>query len=69
MAIHRLDTDDDEAWDGVMGLLSEEDALDMTFNDDSTVTLRWEAMAGDEDHGGDRSAQNQAEPEQEEVPF
>ncbi|MCY1379918.1 hypothetical protein D9M69_676840 [compost metagenome] len=42
--IHRLDTDDDEAWDGVMELLAETDGLDVTFNDDGTVTLRWEAM-------------------------
>ncbi|MCY1549563.1 hypothetical protein D9M68_857370 [compost metagenome] len=44
VTIHRLDTDADEAWEGVMGLLAEEDSLDMTFNDDGTVTLRWEAM-------------------------
>lgn len=31
-----------------MGLLSETDGLDITFNDDGTVTLRWEAQS-DED--------------------
>ncbi|MNG37405.1 hypothetical protein D3C84_1247480 [compost metagenome] len=28
-------------------MLAEEDSLDMTFNDDGTVTLRWEAMGED----------------------
>ena len=42
VTIHRLDTDTDEAWDGVMELLAEESGIDMTFNDDGTVTLRWE---------------------------
>ena len=26
-----------------MGLLSDTDGIDMTFNDDESVTLRWEA--------------------------
>lgn len=47
VTIHRLDTDTDEAWDGVMGLLAEQDGLEMTFNDDGTVALRWEAMRED----------------------
>ncbi|RBJ70245.1 hypothetical protein C3L29_036765, partial [Pseudomonas sp. MWU12-2534b] len=32
----------------VMGLLSETDGIDMTFNDDESVTLKWEASP-DED--------------------
>ena len=43
VTIHRLDTDGDREWDEVMGLLSETDGIDMTFNDDESVTLRWEA--------------------------
>lgn len=39
--IHRLDTDPDEAWGGVMDLLAETDGLEMTFNDDGEVTLQW----------------------------
>lgn len=39
--IHRLDTDPDEAWDGVMELLSETDGLEMIFTDDGGVTLKW----------------------------
>ena len=45
VTIHRLDTDGDREWDEVMGLLSETDGIDMTFNDDESVTLKWEASA------------------------
>lgn len=48
VTIHRLDTDGDREWEEVMGLLSETDGIDMTFNDDESVTLRWEPQA-DED--------------------
>jgi hypothetical protein len=45
VTIHRLDTDGDREWEEVMGLLSETDGIDMTFNDDESVILRWEASA------------------------
>lgn len=45
VTIHRLDTDGDREWDEVMGLLNETDGIDMTFNDDESVTLKWEASA------------------------
>lgn len=45
VTIHRLDSDGDKEWEEVMGLLSETDGIDMTFNDDGSVTLRWEACA------------------------
>lgn len=48
VTIHRLDTDGDQEWEEVMVLLSETDDLEMTFNDDESVTLRWEARS-DED--------------------
>ncbi|MCO7555092.1 DUF1654 domain-containing protein [Metapseudomonas otitidis] len=48
VTIHRLDTDTDEAWNGVMELLAEEPGIDMTHNDDGTVTLRW-ALESDGD--------------------
>lgn len=41
--IHRLDTDSDQAWEGVMELLAETDGLEMTCNDDGTVLLAWHA--------------------------
>ncbi|MCE0464870.1 DUF1654 domain-containing protein [Pseudomonas uvaldensis] len=45
VTIHRLDSDGDREWEEVMDLLSETDGIDMTFNDDGSVTLRWEASA------------------------
>lgn len=48
VTIHRLDTDGDQEWEEVMGFLSETDDLEMTFNDDESVTLQWEARS-DED--------------------
>lgn len=48
VTIHRMDTDHDEAWQAVLELLLEEDALEVTLNDDGSVTLRW-ALAGEGD--------------------
>jgi len=45
VTIHRLDTDGDREWEEVRGLLSETDEIDMTINDDESLTLRWEASA------------------------
>lgn len=41
VTIHRLDTDEDQAWEEVMELLAETDGIEMDFNDDGTVTLQW----------------------------
>ncbi len=49
VTIHRLDTDGDREWDEVMGILSETDGIEMTFNDDESVTLKWEASS-ENDH-------------------
>jgi hypothetical protein len=48
VTIHRLDTDGDAEWEEVMGLLSEAPELDLAFNDDGSVTVRWEKQEGDE---------------------
>ena len=45
VTIHRLDTDGNREWGEVMGLLSETDGIEMTFNDDESVTLKWETSA------------------------
>lgn len=42
VTIHRLDTDACEDWEEVMSVLSETPEIEMTFNDDGSVTLRWE---------------------------
>ncbi|XXE61528.1 DUF1654 domain-containing protein [Pseudomonas sp. R1-18] len=49
VTVHRLDTDGEREWEEVMGVLAETDEIDMTFNDDGSVTLRWEAQS-DYDH-------------------
>lgn len=48
VTIHRLDTDGDREWEEVMGVLSDVDEIDMTLNDDASVTLRWELPAEEE---------------------
>ena len=48
VTIHRLDTDGEREWEEVMGLLNETDGIDITFNDDESVTLKWEACADEE---------------------
>lgn len=48
VTIHRLDTDGEMEWEEVMGLLSETPELDLTFNDDESVTVRWEPQSADE---------------------
>lgn len=45
VTIHRLDTDGDMEWEEVMGLLAETPELDLTFNDDESVTVRWEPQS------------------------
>lgn len=48
VTIHRLDTDGDREWEEVLSVLSDTDALDMTINDDESVTLEWEALDDDD---------------------
>lgn len=44
VTIPRLDTDGDREWEEVMGVLSATDELDLTFEDDGAVTVRWEPI-------------------------
>ncbi|GAB3464168.1 DUF1654 domain-containing protein [Azotobacter salinestris] len=54
VTIHRLDTDPDDAWEGVLELLAETDGLEMAVNDDGGVTLRWERQADNAAPADDR---------------
>ncbi|UQB79159.1 DUF1654 domain-containing protein [Pseudomonas shirazica] len=45
VTIHRLDTDGDMEWEKVMGLLAETPELDLTVNDDDSVTVQWEPQS------------------------
>lgn len=46
--IHQLDTDSDRDWDTIMELLVETDGLDVTFCDDGSVILQWDAPTADD---------------------
>ena len=51
VTIHRLGTDGDLEWDEVVGLLSETDGIEITFNnEDESVTLRWDASSEEDLH-------------------
>jgi len=65
VTIHRLDTDGDREWEEVMSVLASTDELDITFEDDGAVTVKWEPIADDE-----RPVEaNDYEPEEEVAPF
>ena len=40
--VHRLHSDGDAEWEEVMGLLLETPELDLTFNPDGSVLVRWQ---------------------------
>ncbi|MCQ3014851.1 DUF1654 domain-containing protein [Pseudomonas tremae] len=48
VTIHRLDTDGDLEWGEVLSVLSETDTVDVTINDDGSVTLDWGALDDDD---------------------
>ena len=48
VVIHRLDTDSDQDWEVIMELLAETDDLDMTFCDEGSVILQWDAPTDDD---------------------
>ncbi|MDZ5602569.1 DUF1654 domain-containing protein [Pseudomonas sp. RP23018S] len=65
VTIHRLDMDGEDEWEEVMGLLAETSELDLTFNDDVSVTVRWELQANEErdDFFAERDREEEAEKE------
>ncbi|AMA38083.1 TPA: DUF1654 domain-containing protein [Pseudomonas aeruginosa] len=65
VTVHQLDTDPDEAWESVMGLISEEDGVELIFNDDGSVTLRW-SIRNDGEH---QDSCSEMEPVEEKPPF
>ncbi|MFJ7281890.1 DUF1654 domain-containing protein [Pseudomonas sp. NPDC099000] len=65
VTIHRLDADGDREWKEVIGLLSETDGIDMTLNDDGSVTVRWEQQEVE----ATRRGEVVFEPEEEAAPF
>jgi len=65
VTIHRLDTDEDREWEEVMSVLTSTDDLDITFEDDGAVTVKWEPIPDDERP----PVANDYEPEEEAAPF
>ncbi|WP_312905424.1 DUF1654 domain-containing protein [Stutzerimonas nitrititolerans] len=57
VTIHRLDDDPEDAWNAVMEMLGETDGLNMTCNDDGTVTLEWERRVEEEIEVGEREVE------------
>jgi len=62
--IHRLDTDGDREWEEVMGVLAQTDGLDVTFDDDGAVTVKWEPLSVEDPVDAD-----DYKPEEELAPF
>ena len=46
--IHRMDTDTDEAWGGVVNLLAETDGLRLEYSEEGDVIVRWYASTDDD---------------------
>ncbi|MBN2990369.1 DUF1654 domain-containing protein [Pseudomonas cedrina subsp. fulgida] len=42
VTIHRLDTDGEREWEEVLSVIDETVELELTLNDDGSVTVRWE---------------------------
>ena len=65
VTIHRLDTDGDREWEEVLGVIAETDELELTLNDDGSVTVRWEQQDVEPAGRGEVKFQ----PEEEAAPF
>lgn len=63
VTVHRLDTDGDAEWEEVMGVLAETPELELTFNDDESVTVRWQRGSVEErdDFVVERDSEQQVE--------
>lgn len=65
VTIHRLDTDGDREWEEVLGVIADTDELELTLNDDGSVTVRWEQQEIEVAGRGEV----ELEPEEEAAPF
>ena len=65
VTIHRLDADGDREWEEVLGVIAETDELELTLNDDGSVTVRWEQQEVEVAGRGEV----EFEPEEEAAPF
>lgn len=65
VTIHRLDTDGDREWEEVLSVIADTDELELTLNDDGSVTVRWEQQEVEAAGRGEV----ELEPEEEGAPF
>lgn len=65
VTIHRLDTDGQREWDEVLSVIAETDELELTLNDDGSVTVRWEQQEVEATGKGEV----EFEPEEDPAPF
>ena len=65
VTIYRLDTDGDREWEEVLSVIAETDELELTLNDDGSVTVRWEQQEVEVAGRGEV----EFEPEEEAAPF
>ena len=65
VTIHRLDTDGDREWEEVLSVIADTDELELTLNDDGSVTVRWEQQEVEVAGWGEA----QFEPGEEAAPF
>lgn len=62
VTIHRLDADGDREWEEVLGVIAETDELELTLNDDGSVTVRWEQQEVEPAGNGEPAFELQEEP-------
>ena len=67
VTIHRLDTDGDREWEEVLSVIADTDELELTLNDDGSVTVRWEQQEVEVEGRGE--AEFEFEQEEEAAPF
>ena len=67
VTIHRLDTDGDREWEEVLSVIADTDELELTRNDDGSVTVRWEQQEVEVEGRGE--AEFEFEQEEEAAPF
>lgn len=48
VTVHRLETDGDREWEEMLSVVGEADGIELTFEDDDSVTIHWEAPSDDD---------------------
>lgn len=62
VTIPRLDIDGDREWEEVLGVITDTDELELTLNDDGSVTVRWEQQEVEVEGRGEVEQEEEAAP-------